>query len=91
MHDIRTMRSVATRAGPGTESAAFLQLYRLASERLRLEREVALSLRKKERVEQRLGEIERQMESLRRPGPGITTEARATRPGIAWREITLEY
>ena len=91
MQDIRTMRSVSTRAIPTSEGAIFLQLHRLASERLRLDREVELWLSKKERIEKRLGEIEQQMENLRQLCPSITVESRVNRPKTALPRVTLEY
>jgi len=91
MHDIRSIRSVATRAIPTNEGAIFLQLHRLASEKLRLEREVELWLRKKERLEKRLGEIEQQMENLRSLGPGVQIESRLNSPKRDWHQVTLEY
>ncbi len=91
MHDVRTARSVATRAMPTSEGAIFLQLHRLASEKLRLEREVELWLRKKERIEQRMGEIEQQMERLRPICSGVTIESRINAPKKAWRQVTVEY
>ena len=91
MHDVRTLRSVATRATPASDGAIFLQLHRLAGEKFRLEREAELWLRKKERIETRLSEIEQQMEKLRRLSPTLTVESTVTRPGKAWREVALEY
>ncbi|MBI4498612.1 MAG: hypothetical protein HY689_12005 [Chloroflexi bacterium] len=92
MHDIRTLRSVASRALPTSEGALFLQLHRLASEKLRLEREVELWLRKQERIHRRLGELERQMEHLRQLCPSLSAEAKATPPQRGgWRHVTLEY
>ncbi len=91
MHDIRSLRSVAARAVPSSEGAIFLQLHRLASEKLRLEREVDLWLRKKERIENRMGEIEQQMESLRHLCPNLTVETRVRSPKKGWRQVTLEY
>jgi len=91
MHDIRTLRSVATRAVPASEGAVFLQLHRLASEKLRLEREVELWLRKKERIENRLAEIEQQMESMRHRCPSVTVESRPGRLKKDWQQVTLEY
>lgn len=91
MQDIRTMRSVSTRAIPTSEGAIFLQLHRLASEKLRLDREVELWLRKKERIEKRLGEIEQQMENLRQLCRSVTVESRVNRPKTALRRVTLEY
>lgn len=90
MHDIRTLRSVPSRAAPSNEGAMFLQLHRLASEKLRLEREVELWLRKKERIEKRLSEIEHQMESMRRASHTYV-ESRVSQPKRGWREVTLEY
>ncbi len=91
MHDVRSLRSVATRAIPTSEGAVFLQLHRLASEKLRLEREVELWQRKKDRIEKRLAEIEQQMEGLRDVCPSITVESRINSPKSTWRQVTLEY
>lgn len=91
MHDIRSARSIATRAMPTSEGAIFLQLHRLASEKLRLESEAELWLRKKERIEKRLGEIEQQMERMRLLCPTVTVESRINRPTKAWRQVTVEY
>ena len=91
MHDVRSLRSVASRAIPTSEGAVFLQLHRLASEKLRLEREVDLWLRKKERIEIRLSEIEHQMDNLRNLCPNLTVETRVTSPRKSWRQVTLEY
>lgn len=91
MRDVRTMRSIATRRAPMTEGAVFLQLHRLCSEKLRLEREATLWLRKKERIEQRLGEIEQQMETLRRLGQSAAATPGAGGPKKAWQHVTLEY
>lgn len=91
MHDVRTLRSVAGRASPTDEGAVFLQLHRLASERLRLEREAELWLRKKDRIEKRLAEIEQQMEGLRSLGTGLRVESRVNDPKPALRRLTLEY
>ncbi|MBI4317320.1 MAG: hypothetical protein HY675_02425 [Chloroflexi bacterium] len=91
MHDIRSLRSVATRAIPTSEGAVFLQLHRLASEKLRLEREVELWQRKKDRIEKRLIELEQQMENLRAFAPSLIVEEKVNRPRTAWRQVTLEY
>ncbi len=91
MHDIRSARSIATRAMPTSEGAIFLQLHHLASEKLRLENEAELWLRKKERIEKRLGEIEQQMESMRLRCPGITVKSRINQPKHAWTQVTVEY
>ena len=91
MHDIRSLRSVTTRSLPLSESAVFLQLHRLASDKLRLEHEVELWLRKKERLEKRMTEIEQQMDNLRRTSPGVTVESRASAPQRPYRQVTLEY
>ncbi|MBI4306771.1 MAG: hypothetical protein HY678_10675 [Chloroflexi bacterium] len=91
MHDIRSIRSVATRAVPTSEGAVFLQLHRLASEKLRIEREVELWQRKKDRIEKRLIEIEHQMENLRTLSPSLTVEEKINKPRAAWRHVTLEY
>ena len=92
MHDVRSLRSVAARATPASEGAVFLQLHRLATEKLRLEREAEQWLRKKERLEKRLSEIEGQMEHLRQAcPPGIAVESRLNSPRKAWRPVTLEY
>ncbi|TAK29828.1 MAG: hypothetical protein EPO21_20425 [Chloroflexota bacterium] len=91
MHDVRSIRSVATRALPAGEGAIFLQLHRLASEKLRLEREVELWLRKKERLEKRLAEIQQQMEHLRGQNPDLIIESRVSTPKNAWRQVTVEY
>lgn len=91
LHDIRTLRSVATRAMPSSEGATFLQLHRLASEKSRLEREVEMWLRKKEQIEKRIGEIEQQMERLRQLCPSVTVEARGNLPRRAWNQVSLDY
>ncbi|MBI2863116.1 MAG: hypothetical protein HYX94_00950 [Chloroflexi bacterium] len=91
MHDIRTLRSVVTRAVPASEGAVFLQLHRLASEKLRLERQVEIWQRKQERIEKRLTEIEQQMENLRHSDRSVTVESKINRPKKALRQITLEY
>ncbi len=91
MHDVRSIRSVSTRAMPSSEGAIFLQLHRLASEKLRLEREVELWLRKKDRIEARLNEIEHQMEALRGVCPRIAVESRVTERKQALCELVLEY
>ena len=91
MQDIRTLRSIATRALRTSEGAIFLQLHRLASEKLRLEREVALWLRKQERIEQRLAEIEQQMAHLRQLCPSMTAESRVHTPQQVWHQVALEY
>lgn len=91
MHDVRSLRSVVTRAIPNSEGAVFLQLHRLASEKLRMEREAELWLQKKERIEKRLAEIEAQMESLRRSHPEVIVESRVKSPKRDWRQVTLEY
>ena len=91
MHDVRSIRSVSTRAMPSSEGAIFLQLHRLASEKLRLEREVELWLRKKDRIEARLTEIEHQMEALRGVCPRIAVEPRVTETKHGVCEMVLEY
>ncbi|MDO8673301.1 MAG: hypothetical protein Q7O66_17990 [Dehalococcoidia bacterium] len=91
MHDIRTLRSVVTRAAPPDEGAAYLHLHRLATEKLRLEKEVEIWQRKQERIEKRLTEIEQQMANIR-PGTGnITVESKINRPQRTLRQIALEY
>ncbi|MCL4546070.1 MAG: hypothetical protein M1118_16015 [Chloroflexi bacterium] len=94
MHDIRTVRSVATRALPNSDGAVFLQLHRLVSEKQRLEREIELWRRKRERVEQRICEIEQQMEHLHALWPGVASPDRLAPMGgarKAWHSVTLEY
>ncbi|MBI4493348.1 MAG: hypothetical protein HY690_11225 [Chloroflexi bacterium] len=91
MQDVHTLHSVPGRAMPTDEGAVFLQLHRLANEKLRLEREVELWLRKKERIEQRMREIEQQMESLRQLAPSMTVESTVRSPKQSWRRMTLEY
>ena len=90
MHDVRTMRSIASRAIPENEGAIFLRLHRLTSEKLRLEREAESWQRKKERIETRLREIEQQMGQLRQ----LNQQTRVEVPGHArppWQEIVIEY
>ena len=89
MHDIRTLRSVVTRGMPTSEGAVFLQLHRLASEKLRLDREAELWMRKKERIEKRLAEIQQQMDRLRQVSPGVPERAEGQRS--AWRQVDVEY
>lgn len=91
LHDIRTLRSVATRLAPSNESAIWLRLHRLASEKLRLEREAELWQRKRQRIEQRLSEIEQQMQDLRGLSPGVAVECRASGAKRSLRHVTLEY
>ncbi|MCL4464484.1 MAG: hypothetical protein M1401_20515 [Chloroflexi bacterium] len=94
MHDIRTSRSIARGTATESEGAVYLQLHRLASEKLRLERETEQWQLKKERIEKRMCEIEQQMESLRSLRPGLAPdvqEVRAEPPKKGYRQVTLEY
>jgi hypothetical protein len=96
MHDVRTLRSVVTRSAPTSDGALFLLLHRLASEKLRLEREVDLWLRKKERLEKRLMEIEQQVEHLKQVRPGGDTGSplhspTKIDPAKVAQRVTLEY
>lgn len=92
VHDVRSLRNLNTRGVPTSESIVYLQLHRLASEKLRLEDAVEALVFKKQSYEKRLGEIEQQMDTLRRSCPtGQATESTESSPGKNWQQVVVEY
>ena len=64
--DIRPSRSVPARAGRDTEQACYVRLSQLAKEKHHLLGEQQVWQRKLERIAKRLGEIDEQMNALRK-------------------------
>lgn len=91
VHDVRTVRRTAARAGPVGEREAYTRLSQLASEKRRLTEERELWERKVERITRRLTEIDRQMDRMQRHIAEINGEQGLRSPGRAWREIELPY
>lgn len=84
LRDTPTIRSVLTsplsRLAGGS---AYLQLYQLSTERHRLEREAEEWERRRERIAQRLGQIEEQMRRLAALVPVPGTDRHRDRTGAA--------
>lgn len=69
--DVRTVRSMPARSGPGGEQDAYAALGQLAREKRRLLAEQELWQRKLERITRRLAEIDAQAGRLSRPLPPV--------------------
>ena len=91
MHDIRTLRGIGSRVPTMSESATYLQMHRLASEKLRLEREDELWARKRERIARRLAEIEQELKRTSRGRAIRASKTRIESPTRAHQQVILDY
>jgi len=64
MRDVPGMRTVIGRSRPGGEQAIYIDLHRLVTEKARLERELAMWQANVQRIQERLAEIDAQMQQL---------------------------
>lgn len=64
LRDIRSLHTSGRRSIPRVQSSAYLDLYMLQKAKDRLEKEAALLIKRGQAIEKRLGEIQKQMESL---------------------------
>jgi len=95
--DIRTLRGINAHRGPMTEEVALKKLYNLAKERHRLEKEGKFWERKSLQIRNRLEEIGRQMESLKKTAISMAKssnnkkEQPSSLKSKKWKEMTLNY
>jgi septal ring factor EnvC (AmiA/AmiB activator) len=85
--DIRPSRSVPARAGRDSEQASYARLSQLAKEKHHLLGEQEVWQRKLERITKRLGEIDEQMNALRKQVIAFRGELGEHLPGGVAREV----
>lgn len=90
MHDVRSVRDISTQASLARGGSIFLELHRLSSESIRLERQITLWDRKQQRALIRIQEIEQQMKLLQDSQSRALSMA-ATRPARNLHHVVLEY
>ncbi len=98
LREIRSLRSTGKRSIPRVQSSANLDLYMLEKEKERLVKEAALLEKRSRAILKRLGDIQRQAESLEKSGS--RTEGRKgkderggepTSPGKKWKTFSVNY
>jgi hypothetical protein len=98
LRDIRSLRSTGKRSIPRVQSSAYLDLYILEKEKERLEKEATLLERRSRAILKRLGDIQRQAESLGKSA-SLTDNHRGEEKregkrgslGRKWRTLSLNY
>ena len=96
LRDIRSMHSTR-RSIPRFKNSAFLDLYMLQKEKERLEKEVALLVKRNQGIRKRLSDIQRQMEGLEqsaqsdRPGNGGEKVTERSGPVKKWKTFSMNY
>ena len=98
LREIRSLRSTGKRSIPRVQSSANLALYMLEKEKERLVKEAALLEKRSRAILKRLGDIQRQTETLeksasRTEGRAGEDERRRSRgsPGKKWKAFPLNY
>ena len=98
LRDIRSLRSTGKRSSSRVQSSAHLDLYILEKEKERLEKEAFLLEKRSRAILKRLGDIQRQTETLEKSAS--RTEGRKGRdgrggepsgPGKKWKTFSLNY
>ncbi|MBI2001237.1 MAG: hypothetical protein HYS69_08670 [candidate division NC10 bacterium] len=98
LREIRSLRSTGKRSIPRVQSSANLDLYMLEKEKERLVKEAALLEKRSRAILKRLGDIQRQTETLEK-SPS-RTEGRKGKdgrggepsgPGKKWKTFSVNY
>ena len=98
LREIRSLRSTGKRSIPRVQSSAYLDLYMLEKEKERLVKEAALLEKRSRAILKRLGDIQRQAETLEKsasqPEGRKGKDGRAgepSGPGKKWKTFSVNY